>query len=91
MNAVIQFSDTDRYERVVAASKAVHWEIDADVIRGRTFDRSKKYLPDGLSLVQEFSTLSRATSEGPSRLSPGTSKLQTVRWHTSTKAGVNRL
>ena len=58
MNAVIQFSDTDRYERVVAASKAVHWEIDADVIRGRTFDRSKKYLPDGLSLVQEFSTLS---------------------------------
>jgi hypothetical protein len=58
VNAVIQFSDTDRYERVVAASKAVHWEIDADVIRGRTFDRSKKYLPDGLSLVQEFSTLS---------------------------------
>jgi hypothetical protein len=58
VNAVIQFSDTDRYARVVAASKAVHWDIDADVIRGRTFDRSKKYLPDGLSLVQEFSTLS---------------------------------
>jgi hypothetical protein len=58
VNAVIQFSDTDRYARVVAASKAVRWDIDADVIRGRTFDRSKKYLPDGLSLVQEFSTLS---------------------------------
>jgi hypothetical protein len=35
----------------------VRWDIDADVIRGRNFDRSDKYLPEGLSLVQEFTTL----------------------------------
>jgi hypothetical protein len=36
----------------------VRWEIEADVIRGRRFDRSQKYLPDGLSLASEFATLS---------------------------------
>jgi hypothetical protein len=36
----------------------VRWDIDEDVIRGRSFDRSEKYLPDGLSLVQELTTLS---------------------------------
>jgi hypothetical protein len=36
----------------------VRWDIDADVIQGRSFDRSQKYLPDGLSLVSEFTTLS---------------------------------
>jgi hypothetical protein len=35
----------------------VRWDIEADVIRDRNFDRSEKYLPDGLSLVQEFVTL----------------------------------
>jgi hypothetical protein len=58
MNAMMQFSDTDKYARVIRASKAVHWEIEADVIKGRGFDLSKKYLPDGLSLVTEMSTLS---------------------------------
>src|SRR5262245_31915485 len=60
MNAIFQLPDTDRYARTIKASKAVHWEIDADVIRGRSFDRSKKYLPDGLSLVAEMTTLSEA-------------------------------
>jgi hypothetical protein len=36
----------------------VRWDIDEDVIRGRRFDRSQKYLPDGLSLVHEFAALS---------------------------------
>jgi hypothetical protein len=36
----------------------VRWDIDTDVIRGRRFDKSQKYLPDGLSLAQEFATLS---------------------------------
>src|SRR4026209_1752242 len=48
----------DRYERCISASKRVRWDIDKDVIRGRRFDRFQKYLPDGLSLVQEFATLS---------------------------------
>jgi hypothetical protein len=36
----------------------VRWDIDGDVIRGRTFHRSEKYLPDGLSLAPLFTTLS---------------------------------
>jgi len=59
MNAIVQI-DSDKYARVVRASKAVRWDIDDDVIKGRSFDRSKKYLPDGLSLVQELTTLSDA-------------------------------
>lgn len=50
--------DTNRYARCIAASKRVRWDIDADVIRGRSFDRSEKYLPDGLSLAPMFTTLS---------------------------------
>ena len=29
---------TDRYARCIAASKRIRWDIDADVIRGRTLD-----------------------------------------------------
>ena len=58
MNAMVKFSSNGSYERAVNASKAVHWEIDKDVIRGRSFDMSKKYLPDGLSLMQEMDSLS---------------------------------
>lgn len=49
---------TERVTRCIAASKRVRWDIDLDVIRGRTFDTSKKYLPDGLSLAANFTTLS---------------------------------
>src|SRR4249920_1582146 len=49
---------TERLARCIAASKRVRWDIDLDVIRGRAFDTSKKYLPDGLSLVAKFTTLS---------------------------------
>ena len=58
MNAMIPSTDTEKYARTIKASKSVHWEIDADVIKGRTFDLSKTYLPDGLSLVPEMTTLS---------------------------------
>jgi hypothetical protein len=37
----------------------VRWEIDRDVLRARQLDRSKKFLPDGLSLIGELSSLSR--------------------------------
>lgn len=60
MNAITSFAYTDRYARVIEASKAVHWEIEADVIKGRAFDMSKKYLPDGLTLVAEMTMLSAA-------------------------------
>ncbi|MFT0174415.1 hypothetical protein ACLKMY_36515 [Paraburkholderia mimosarum] len=58
MNTVSQVSERDRYARCISASKRVRWEIDRDVIGGRTFDASQKYLPDGLSLAQKFFTLS---------------------------------
>ena len=53
-------STTERYERAIQASKRVRWEIDADVIRGRQFDTAQKFLPDGLSLIPEFTWLSDA-------------------------------
>jgi hypothetical protein len=49
--------DTDRYARCIAVSKRIRWEIDEDVIRGRRFDFDKKFLPDGLSKVNEIDFL----------------------------------
>src|SRR5512147_2255542 len=49
---------SDRYARCIKASKSVCWDIEADVIRGREFSCTEKFLPDGLSLAQEFTTLS---------------------------------
>lgn len=58
MNEMSKITAEDRYARCIEASKRVRWDIDADVIQGRRFDRSEKYLPDGLSLAPEFTTLS---------------------------------
>jgi hypothetical protein len=60
MNAVSRLSDRDRYARCIRASKMVSWEIERDVIGGRTFDTSEKFLPDGLSLAPNFFTLSES-------------------------------
>src|SRR5215471_1786408 len=58
MPTISHSPDSERYARCIHASKRVRWDIDAHVIQGRRFDRSQKYLPDGLSLVLEFPTLS---------------------------------
>jgi hypothetical protein len=50
--------DDSRYARCIQSSKRVRWDIDDDVIRGRRFDTAHKFLPDGLSLVEAFTTLS---------------------------------
>ncbi|HET9736113.1 MAG TPA: hypothetical protein VFP62_12645 [Burkholderiales bacterium] len=47
----------NRYAAAVDASKRVRWEIDRDVIRGREIDFSRKFLPDGLALVERFGNL----------------------------------
>ncbi len=39
----------DRYARTIAVSKRVRWELERDVIRGRSFDFSRHFLPAGLS------------------------------------------
>lgn len=54
METTMTANRTDRYARCIAASKRVHWEIDDDVIRGRELDPGEKFLPDGLSLVDEL-------------------------------------
>src|SRR5215469_3555602 len=59
MDAIINtIGDSERYARCIQSSKKVRWDIDKDVIRGRLFDTATKFLPDGLSLVEEFTTLS---------------------------------
>jgi len=47
-------SPSQRYAKVVETSKRTQWQIDRDLIRDRTFDMSRKFLPDGLSLVKEL-------------------------------------
>jgi hypothetical protein len=59
MNVISNISDSsERYARCIQTSKRVRWDIDKDVIRGRSFDTAHKFLPDGLSLVDAFTTLS---------------------------------
>src|SRR5215470_8741572 len=58
MNAIVKIPNTDRYARCVETSKRVRWDIEKDVIRGRRFNVAHKFLPDGLSLVDAFTTLS---------------------------------
>jgi hypothetical protein len=47
-----------RYARCIDASKRIRWDTDRDVIRGRQFDLAKRFLPDGLSRVDELAFLS---------------------------------
>jgi hypothetical protein len=58
MNAINKIAVTERYARCVQTSKRVRWEVDQDVIQGRHFDAANKFLPDGLSLANAFTTLS---------------------------------
>src|SRR5215831_18080896 len=58
MTATETVPDTSRYARCIQSSKRVRWDIDEDVVRGRRFDAAHKFLPDGLSLADAFTTLS---------------------------------
>jgi hypothetical protein len=50
--------DSRRYARCIEVSKRIRWDIDRDVIRGRRFDFSRKFLPDGLSKLAALDFLS---------------------------------
>jgi hypothetical protein len=52
--------EVSRYAKTIEVSKRIRWDIDRDVIRGRTFDPSDIFLPDGLSLADELPFLSPA-------------------------------
>jgi len=45
------------YAKCIEISKRVRWDIDKDLLRGRDFDFSKKFLPDGISKVDQFDFL----------------------------------
>jgi hypothetical protein len=54
MSDIQSIAPTERYARTIAASKRIRWDIDEDVIRGRALEVTHKFLPDGLSLVEEL-------------------------------------
>jgi hypothetical protein len=47
----------ERYAKCIEVSKRIRWDIDKDVIRGRRFDFSRKFLPDAISKVHELDFL----------------------------------
>src|SRR3954451_22667478 len=49
---------TEQYAACVGASKRVRWDIDQDVLRGREFDTSHKFLPDSISGIHKLEVLS---------------------------------
>jgi hypothetical protein len=57
MTATQLHANTARYAKCIEVSKRIRWDIDRDVIRGRKFDFSKKFLPDGLSLADQLDFL----------------------------------
>jgi hypothetical protein len=60
VRAATPIAGRNRYAKVVEVSKRIRWDIDRDVIRGRDFDFGKKFLPDGLSLVNEIDFITPA-------------------------------
>jgi hypothetical protein len=58
MQASLSSSESARYAKCIEVSKRIRWDIDRDVIRGRTFDLSQKFLPDGLSHIDRLPFLS---------------------------------
>jgi len=57
MQATADRVETNRYAKCIEVSKRIRWDIDRDVIRGRKFDFSRKFLPEGLSLVNQLEFL----------------------------------
>lgn len=53
-------TDKAAYAKCIENSKRIRWDIERDVIRGRTLDSNRKFLPDGLSLVDRLPFLDDA-------------------------------
>ena len=54
MDTAIRTTGNARYAKCIEVSKKVRWDIDADVIRGRSFDYTQKFLPDALARMGGF-------------------------------------
>jgi hypothetical protein len=48
---------TEKYAKCIEGSKRIRWDIDKDVLRGREFDFSKKFLPNGISKLDQVEFL----------------------------------
>lgn len=60
MNAITHLPESAhamRYAQVVRSMQRKEWQIDRDLIQDRTFDFSRKFLPDGLSHVDRLDFL----------------------------------
>jgi hypothetical protein len=57
MQAIQAVEDAARYARCIEVSKRIRWDIDRDVIRGRRFELTRKFLPDGISKINELAFL----------------------------------
>jgi hypothetical protein len=65
MNSVVTLpgsasGNTARYAQMVRSSKKSEWQIDRDLFQDRSFDFSRKFLPDGLSQVDRLTFLDEA-------------------------------
>lgn len=65
MNSVVTLpgsasGNTARYAQMVKSSKKSEWQIDRDLLQDRSFDFSRKFLPDGLSQVDRLTFLDAA-------------------------------
>jgi hypothetical protein len=58
MSIQIETSRPNSYSRAIVASKRARWDIERDVLRGRSLERSHKFLPDALSLATDLEFLS---------------------------------
>ena len=58
MQSIQSSEASNRFAKVIEVSKRIRWDIDRDVLRDRKFDYTKKFLPDGLSKVDQLEFLS---------------------------------
>ncbi|NBA93765.1 diiron oxygenase [Pseudomonas sp. R5(2019)] len=49
--------NTARYAQILRSSKKAEWQIDRDLLQDRSFDFSRKFLPDGLSRIDRLTFL----------------------------------
>jgi hypothetical protein len=60
MTTATQTTDAQTDDRCIRHSRKVHFDVvDDDVIRGRELDHQQKFLPDGLTLIEQFPFLTR--------------------------------
>ena len=50
-------TNTPYYAKCIEAAEHVRWDIDEDVIRGRSFDFGRHFMPEGLSLSERLDFL----------------------------------